>query len=102
LGIYREFPSENFLVGSMNHYRLSIRVNLSSTNLKLLGLPYTVSQNSYIASIDIKIQADALAIFIPDFSIEFFSVKLPRRRRHSFFTAENITVVVINIVAKFS
>ena len=84
LGIYREFPSENFLVGSMNHYSLSIRVNLSSTNLRILRLPYKLNHNSYIASIDQKIQADALAIFIPEFSIEFFSVKSQRRRRLSF------------------
>jgi len=102
LGIYREFPSKNLLVGSMNHYRLSIRVNLSSTNLRLLRLPYTVNHNLYTAFIDLKIEADALTIFIPVFSIKSFSVKIPRSRRHIFFTVENITAVVISIVVKFS
>jgi hypothetical protein len=85
----------------MKYYRLSVRVNLPSTNLRLLRLLYTVNHNSYIAPIDHKIRADALAIFTPDFSIEFFTVKIPRERRHSFFRVENI-VVVISVVAKFS
>jgi hypothetical protein len=71
LGIYREFPSENFLVRSMKYFILSIKVYLSSTNLRLVGLPYTVSSISYIAAIDLKIRPDALQYLYPTSQLNF-------------------------------
>jgi len=71
LGIYREFPSENFLVRSMKYFILSIKVYLSPTNLRLVGLPYTVSSISYIAAIDLKIRPDALQYLYPTSQLNF-------------------------------